>query len=408
MLLPSVESWLDAVALRLVSGERLSLIAPPCYGKTALVDALAGRLGGSALRVDGRMFSDENLLDQTAGLKAEVERRVASVGSAQLLFDDYDRALRRHRGARLQALLYSLLVDGPMGRDIGALFVTRCSGLRHVDSAGSPLMSRVEWIPLPSLGPADTLPLGLDVADVERWFGTSSLHLSRALVDGRFEPMSLVQRERVQLAKLTEDLPPVSRQVITDSVTGLTVAELEPHEQSALVGLWNDGGPTLLADKLELPGQLRVPERGWPTTRREQVAAFANLISGQDRVMWVDRYLYANIAALRAFLEDLHAMQPGGRIILLGSGPNSSVDVSIEGVRSLAGIGNVTPRLMNRLDWDALHDRHMVRFDRDGGGWVLPTSGVIIGLHRSGSATVTHAHHFPIDYNNVLRRSSQA
>lgn len=401
-VLPSVSAWVDELSFALLSGERRSVVAPPTAGKSTAARSVLKTLGPSALYVTGRDFSDGNLLERITNIRESLTELVAVHGGAQLIFDDYDRALRRQRGSRLQANLYGLLVDSALSRDLGALFLSRCAGPQHVESAGSPLMSRVEWAPLPRLGSLDFATLGVPEGDVVEWFGDSAFHASRAVIGGSFRPSVLAANEKLQLARLLADMPSRAKQFMAGKQGELTA--LTSSEQSSLRGLFFEGRPTRLADGIGLVDEIAIRAEGWPRAERDRVSAFCDLIAGQDRVLWVDRYLYSDVPALRRFLEHV-ARVSSVKILLLGSPRRGDLDVDEGAVGSLSEISTVKAHFMNPRDWHPLHDRHLVRMDKSG-GWVVPMAAVVLGRFDGGSAVVTNAHSFPFDYAAVLRRSA--
>lgn len=161
MLLPSEQEWLSRSVEYLLDGDLIVVRGLPRTGKTFLANALVQELPETAILVSGREFTEKNQGVKAETLIADLEERTKSFGLAQLVFDDYGAALRRSLGGKLQALLYSLLVDSEHSRDIGAILLSRWQDPIHIRRRGSPLVSRARFVPLPSFSEKDLIHHGV-------------------------------------------------------------------------------------------------------------------------------------------------------------------------------------------------------------------------------------------------------
>ena len=191
-MIKSIEKWIDETAYDLVGGQRLLLRLSPRVGKTHLARLLADALGASAVLVDGAEFTESNQAREREQIEVRLLAALKAHGSAQLIFDSYDRAIARSQGARLQTWLNSRLIDGQYAQDVGALFTARCSTVIHRVGAGSPLMSRVTPISPPLIKPESAR--SSELVSAREWFGGSALLAEQAKVLDQFEPTTVADR----------------------------------------------------------------------------------------------------------------------------------------------------------------------------------------------------------------------
>jgi len=392
----AVEGWIETTAFQLLAGQRLLVRLPPRIGKSHLTSRLGKALGDSAVVVDGATFTEANQGERRDAIELGLQRAIEAHGSAQLIFDSYDRAISRSQGARLQTWLSSRIIDGQHARDIGALFTARCSTEVHRAGAGSPLISRVTPVDPPS-----TPTLGSEASDVaiREWFGQSALLADRAHASGTFSPTALADTLELDLSYI-DDVRGASSIII--EAGAVDEARDSFAARSAVYGLMSKDGPTKLLDRLR-PLLLASPadDPTWPNDWSAGVQKFAQLVAGATEVIWSDRYIYRDIEPLRHFLKAVLA-KSNCTIRLLGTHEVSGRTVSRAEMARLTALPGVDARFMTQADYRDLHDRHLVTGQ---GGWVVPQAHVIVGKQSPGSTVAAPAVSFGVDYSAVWRRS---
>lgn len=403
-MLPSISDWIESCTGQLLdAGQPLFVQAPPRGGKTYLAKLVEKTLGATALYVDGKFFTEQNQAFQRESLVSAINSRVEAHGYAQLIFDNYHKALRRSQGQQLQQLLVSLLIDGDFARDIGAVFFATCSGPVHLDSRGSPLYARGSSLRMPRIAEKDLVQLSNFDMDFKGWFGDSSILLNRSFHRNQIHLPELISSIQADTRALLDDMPPrvtvaISRGVWpADEVP--TVPELE-----AMCGLILDGNLTEIAKTSGLEAASAQLSSGWPTSETESIDKFVNLLVGHQEVLWFDRYLFADEDVLNQFLARV-SLLTNCRILLLGmeflvSG-NSRRTVNIESLRKSS---NIEIRFLQHKQKVEFHDRHLVFLDTNS-GWAIPTSRVILGLDQPGTAIATKVFAFPVSYRESWDRA---
>lgn len=390
----TIESWVEDVAVRLLEGDRLLLRLAPRVGKTHLIGRLAAALGPTAIVVEGVDFTETGQSIQRAQLQAALSRALEAYGSAQVLFDGYDRALVRSQGARLQAWLTNQLVDGVHARDIGAIFTARCSTAVHREGAGSPLMSRVTPILPPTL---DSVTSNSESGS--SWFGDAAVITDRISSTSHLTPQVLIDQFELDTSYITDVRGAARTQIergALDSIHDSYPARCAVH------GLLHPGGKTRFLERLE-PALLASPETDpcWPEQTSASIDRFVELISGADQILWSDRYMYRDIEPLRSFLQAI-AVRSETEIHLLGGREVSDRTVTRAEMARLTSLKDVNARWMTQSDFRDLHERHLVTGP---GGWVVPQVHVIVGRQHPGSAVAARTSGFGVDYWTIWKRS---
>ncbi len=389
----SIKPWVEEIAVRLLEGERILIRAAPRIGKTFVSTLLTDILGSSAVLVDGNDFTEVRQSDERRRLEERLAQALQDHGSAQLIFDGYDRALARSQGGRLQARLSSLLIDSPDARDIGALFTARCSSVVHRDGAGSPLMSRVT----PVLPPRDR-PDRSDKPELNVWFGDAALLIARVCDTPDLKPAQLADRFELDTSYMN-DVRASAEAILS---RGTTDPAVDPYAaRCAVHGLINERGSTGLMNRLREGLKPMTHSPGWPSSRSESVDRFIELVGDATEVIWSDRYMYRDIEPLRAFLEAALG-RTEATIYLLGNQTVSDRAVSRAEMARLSSLSRVEARWMTPNDFASLHERHLVT---GGGGWVIPQVHVIIGRQIPGSAVAASTDGFGVDYWDIWKRS---
>lgn len=139
--LPSERAWLDQLTEGVFTGDIVLVRAIPRWGLTTACRSIAETLGDSAVVVDGRAITEMTQKSAREKIDADVAAAIDKAGCAQLIFDDYGRAVRRSQGGALPSMLYRLLVDSDAARDTGALLVARSGDMLDLNFSGSPLIS---------------------------------------------------------------------------------------------------------------------------------------------------------------------------------------------------------------------------------------------------------------------------
>lgn len=387
---PLIDPWINDVAIQLLEGDRLLVRLPPRVGKTHLAETLCAALGEAAIPIDGATLTDVTQTKFRSDLELALRSTVANHGSAQLIFDSFDRAIRLSQGARLQALLTSLTVDGDLARDIGVLFTARCSTAVTRPGAGSPLMSRVRPIDPPARRDADD--------ELSAWFGESACLADRAGVVGAAALADQLELDDSYLADIRGAAAAEIQAGAVDSVRSTHAA------RSSLQGLLTPFGQTRLFRRLRdrlLESPAAIP--AWPDDAAASVAKFASLVGAAPAIIWTDRYMYRDIEPLRRFLRGVTA-RTSCTIQLLGAAEVSDRAVSRAELARLTSVPGVEARFMTYSDYPDLHERHLYVGP---GGWIIPQVHVIVGKQRVGNAVVAAVPSFGTDYPAVWSRSTK-
>lgn len=394
ILLPTQRVWVDNVCLDLLDGQIVVLRGLPGTGKSILADAIQHELDQSAIMVNGRSFSEQNQHDFAAKFREEISTSIQQNGHAQLVFDDYPHALRWTGGARLQALLLHMLVDGPNARDTGALLTGRWARSMHLKVRGSPLMARAQFRSLPFITDVDMESVGIPANERAKTRdeigGTASL-LAKIRAIGSMPDYSIVRQTLSDISDgWINDLP-------WEAIIWLRIGRREIDDDFRSSLAWEAIQP-LLADASTreilagLRGQmfqsdLEQRSPAWPSTWDGSVERFAELISGISSLIWVDRYLTSNPRTLHKFVLDLRALTSTQFQLLISSTLTSeAIRRDAGAIRDLLSIEGVEMRSMGGRHYKLLHDRQLVFIGEHQGGVVLPTTDVILGETPVGSA----------------------
>lgn len=402
---PSAADWVDEQAIRLLEGRRLLVRALPRAGKSWFAESLARSLPTTAILVRGREFSEQNQADLRGELVTRLKTLVEEHGSAQLVFDDYHRALARSQGARLQAQLHAVLVDSAEARDIGAIFFARQMTPIHLEVRGSPLASRLESIALPEWEVRDLQHYGLAGSrdELAARIGGAPGDLYR-YHDVGYE--GVVERLKIDADSVVGDLPADATEALVGQreLDSLSVAT-----RRQMVGLLHCDGVRVRLTSAVADSELgaRVTRSaGWPSSLAASAAAFAQLLSGCDHALWSDRYLSVDPPALTEFLLAVRETT-SCHIDLLMSDYVPDTMVNHTALRQVEErCPSVSVRLMTHADRRLLHERHLVRL-AEGGGWSIPIFAALVGKEPAGSAVATRASGFGVDYPAVWTRSIQ-
>lgn len=392
-----VRTWIDETAYQLIGGQRLLLRLSPRVGKSHLMGLLVAELGGSAVLVNGADLSTLSQEDQRARIDVPLIAAIEEHGSAQLIFDSYDRAIVGSKGARLQSWLSSRLIDGSHAQDVGAIFTARCGTEVTRPGAGSPLMSRVTPMDPPRLQLEDIEADG--ESTIREWFGESALLAEQATSSESFEPIAIADRFEQDLSYVDD----VQKAASTAIVRGYTDRERDSFAaRCAAYGLLTEQGTTKLHDRLKpVLTATSANDPRWPGDWEASIARFSQLIAGGHEVIWSDRYMYRDIQALRAFLKKV-TERTACSIRLLGGQTLSDRSISVAEMLLINSLPSVEARWMTDSDYRALHDRHLATGP---GGWVVPQVHVIVGKQDPGSAVAAPTASFGVDYSAVWRRS---
>lgn len=396
-MLLAIEKWVEDTAYELVGGNKLLLRLSPRVGKSHLVRLLADEIGESAILADGAAFTEVDQTAQRHQLEAQILKALELHGSAQVIFDSYDKALARSQGPRLQSWLTSRLIDSQHAQDVGAIFTARCGTQIHRGGAGSPLMSRV----LPLAPPLLEVGHHTDeeLTELHSWFGNAALIADQAHRAGQFQPETMADRIEQDLTFIED----VRRASATAIARGRTAREYDSYAaRCAAYGLLTDDGPTKLFERLsEALREGPAEDPIWPDDWASSVKRFAQLIAGADEVIWSDRYMFRDIEPLRAFLKEV-ALKVRCKVFLLGSDSVNGRSISKAEMMRLTCIQGIEARWMTPSDFRDLHDRHLVT---GAGGWVMPQVHVIVGRQARGSTVAAHTASFGVDYPSIWRRS---
>ena len=213
--LPSDTRWIERVLDLLIDGEIVLVRGLPRTGKSTLCETIAHELGDTACSVFGARVDEANQGTMRERIGTEVAARIEANGCAQLVFDDYGKAIRRSQGGQLHSFLYGLLVDGPFARDTGVLLTSRHGDDLDLRFSGSPLLSRAQVLSLPETDIEDAAELGLELATLRALAGSSTAFARRMLgQEASTQTFALVEYLRVDRSRLAADLPPAVTEVL--------------------------------------------------------------------------------------------------------------------------------------------------------------------------------------------------
>jgi hypothetical protein len=406
--LPSDSRWIDQVIGRLIDGDIVLVRGLPRTGKSAVCDAVSNELGASGYLVVGSRVDEANQGDVRERIESEVMARIALEHSAQLIFDDYGKAIRRSQGGRLHSFLYRLLVDGPNARDTGALLTSRYGDDLDLRFAGSPLLSRAQVLQLPETDDEDAAVLGMDLSELRTLAGSSTAFARRMLdLPNASSTFALVEYLNADRSRLAQDLPP---EVIEVLLGARAIEDLGPTGTKILEIFGTTDGhqgfePARCIVQSAFLQELKAESPGWPSSRAESVDRFANLLAGAEDALWVDRYLFAKPAELSNFLHDLRA-RTDTHLRLLGSDDLDNQALTRQVGLAIGGLNGVEARTMTRSSRRQLHDLHLV-LPMTKSGFVLPTAGVITSCDHPGSAVCVRMPGLPVNYGEYWRRATQ-
>ena len=397
----SLEPWLQTLSGRLIDGEKLLLRSLPGLGKTFICDQLADMLGPSAVVIRGRQVGAVTPTDTAGAISHKIAATVESEGCVQLLFDDYSRALRSAAGQQLQAMLHGLLINSDIADAVGALVVSRWGEKLHVPRAGSPLLSRLDYLAEPRWTPKD-LPAGHAPESVEREIGGSAGMLALTLGhDGLYDPQRVTNHLDLHADTILNACTPAGLEYLAGRRTH---GELKPTDQEPLQALLAGNSLVSAATGSQLRTVAMSRTRGWPPGLHASAAVFASLLEGEQRAMWVDRFLFKKPADLRRFLIEVRKLT-ATRVRLLGSNPPWD-PIDVDAIRKLATeVAGIECRTLTRVQYRVCHDRHMVFPDNS--GHVLPVAEVILGMGDPGTAITTQAPAFPLAYERFWRDAAR-
>lgn len=401
---PSAKDWIDARVLDLWEGRRLLVRALPRSGKSWFAERILAGLGETGILAEGRHYSEDNQAALRANIIERLKDCVKQRGSAQLVFDDYHKALSRSQGARLQAQLHAVLVDAPEARDIGAIFFARQITPVHLDVRGSPLVSRLEPAALPEWVDSDLAHYGIrEVPDhLESLIGRNLGDLHRYSVGGYSR---VEERLKIDAGSIVQDLPAD----VTEALAGQRqLASLSPAATCQMAGLTCVVGDEIqlsrAAKAADVEGRVRRTGQ-WPADPKAGSQSFAELLDGCARALWSDRYLAVDPQRLTSFLLLVREHTSCHLDLLMSDRiPNTAINFT-DLSQVEASCPAVVIRLMTPADRQQLHDRHLVRLE-ESGGWAIPTFDVLTGVQPPGSAVATRAAGFGVDYSEIWSRST--
>lgn len=385
--LPSERAWLEDVTERVMSGDIVLVRSIPRWGLTTACRTLANDLGESAVPVEGRGITEVNQKATRERIDADIATAIKKTGYAQLIFDDYGRAIRRSQGAMLHSMLYRLLVDSDTARDTGALLVARSGDMLDLNFPGSPLVSRAQTIVLPTVNDADASELGMSLSDLRELAGESTW-LARYFMNGasRQGHVTAVEHLNNDRRRIIEAIPPAAVEVLAGAATVATAGSITRESLMCLGTFDTDDAfePAALVTESKLLDEVRLQSPGWPGSLPESVKRFAHLLAGADNAFWVDRYLFSEPSRVRTFLDLLRPLT-AARLRLLVSDDRERANFPGSIASALSGLQNVEVRFMHRYDRKLLHDRHLV-LPALRSGYTLPTARVVLGIDDPGTA----------------------
>lgn len=406
--LPSEREWIAQLAERVLMGEIALVRSLPRWGMSTVGKSVAKTLGESAVVVDGRSITEGNQKAVRERIDADVATAIEKTGCAQLIFDDYGRAIRRSQGGTLHSMLYRLLVDSTAARDTGAMLIARSADTLDLNFSGSPLISRGQTVVLPVLAAEDADALGIELAALTKLAGESTWLARRFLnTSARQGRVNAVEHLNNDRRRIIGALPPAAVEVLLGARTAANI-DATSHEALLCLGSINTGGEfesSALVDESLLLQEARLWSPGWPARPGDSVRRFAELLAGAEDAIWVDRYLLSEPSRVRSFLERLRLLT-ATRLRLLVSDDRDRPGFAGAISSALGGIDDVDVRFMNRNDRKKLHDRHLV-IPALRSGFVLPTAGVILGTDDPGSAVSVPMPTLAMNYAECWDRGSR-
>jgi hypothetical protein len=326
-----------------------------------------------------------------------IEDTVEREGCAQVIFDDYSRALTSTAGQQLQAMLHGLLVNAVGSDRIGALVASRWGEKMHVNKAGSPLVSRLDFLAEPCWQPAD-LPPGSERESVEEEIGPTVGMLARSLGhDGVYDPRRITTYLDLNVDAILRACTPVALEYLAGR---RVLSDLSSTDREPLQGLISEAGLVRAIKESQVVQHAMSKNAGWPTALSECAKTFASLVDAHPRAMWVDRFLFTRPANLRTFLIEVRKLTSTHLRLLGAFPPRTPIDIAAI-MRISAEIAGVEVRTLTPSQYRDCHDRHVVFPDNS--GYVLPVAEVVIGVGRPGTAVVAHAPVFPGNYARYWR-----
>lgn len=392
----SLDSWLQTVSSRLIDGEKLLLRSLPGLGKTFICEQLAEMLGPSAIVIRGRQVGTVALADAPRTIAEKIAATVERESGAQLLFDDYSRALRSAVGQQLQAMLHGLLINSEIADAVGVLVVSRWGERLHVPKAGSPLLSRLDYLAEPRWTPTD-VPAGHAPESVEREIGSAAGMLALALGhDGLYDAQRVTSQLDLHADTILNSCTPTGLEYLAGRCT---FGELKPTDQEPLQALFVGRALTSAAKDSQLRTIAMSRTRGWPPGVHASASTFASLLESEQAAMWVDRFVFKRPADLRRFLIEVRKLTPAKLRILGSNPPRDPIDVGA--IKKIAAEVGIECRVLTRVQYRKCHDRHLVFSDNS--GHVLPVAEVVLGVGDPGTAMTTLAPAFPQEYERYWR-----
>lgn len=406
--LPSERSWIERLAERVLDGEIVLVRALPRWGLSTVCKSVVTILGDSAVAVEGRTVKEVNQKDIRDSIDEKVSRNIDKHGCAQLIFDDYGRAIRRSQGGTLHSMLYRLLVDSEDARDTGALLIARSGDSLDLNFSGSPLISRARSVILPSLGADDSATLSIDI-DILREMAGDSTWLARQLlgVSNRQGRVGAIEHLNSDRRRIVEALPPAAVEVLAGVKPGRD-CDVISKEALLSLGSFDAAGtfkPAKLVSESTLLDEVEIRNPGWPTDSGDSIRIFADMLAGVEDAIWVDRYLFADPLRVRRFLLRLRRLTSTQLRLLVSSDPGRP-DLAVSICTALEDIDGVKVRFMDRNDRRKLHDRHLV-FPAMRNGIILPTARVILGVDDPGSAVSVAMPALAINYAECWSRGTR-
>lgn len=406
--LPSERAWIDQIAERVFTGEIVLVRSIPRWGLSAVCESVAETLGESAVMVDGRTVTESNQRELRERIDSDVAGAIDEVGCAQLIFDNYGRAIQRSQGGMLHSMLYRILVDSEAARDTGALLVARPGDMLDLTFSGSPLISRAQTVVLPTLSDEDAEVLGIGLGTLKEMVGESTW-LARRFhgASARQGRVSAVEHLNNDRRRIVETLPAATIEVLVGARAPQD-CDAVSSESLLCLGSTNKGGefkPSALVEESKLLDEVRLKNPGWPGSHGESVQRFADLLAGVQNAIWIDRYLFSKPSKVRGFLMDLRHLT-SARLRLLVSDDRDRPNFAGAISSVMIGMDDVEVRFMNRHDRRKLHDRHLV-FPAMQSGVVLPTAGVILGIDDPGSAVSVPMSALAVNYAEYWGRGTR-
>lgn len=397
--LPSEMQWINSISESIMDGRVVYTRSIPRWGISSVCLHLKETLGDSAILVPGKEISETNQRDFRERIDRQVDEVIAEHGYAQLIFDDYGRAIRRSQGQYLHSVLYRILIDSQNARDTGALLVANSSEALDYKFSGSPLISRAKYMALPVITPDDAFELGSSVSEIHDDLGESTWLARRGIgVSRRERCLSAVEHLNNDWRKILNNLPPSAVEVLAGARIGsdLDSVSAEPLRCFGSFDADSVFRPSAAVLDSKFIDQVHAQNPGWPADFQDSVHEFADLVRNVDEAIWVDRYLLENLDSARSFLIELQKIS-SVRLRLLVSNNNRSSEFKNEIKAKLGDLPDISVSLMSPSDRRKLHDRHLI-FPKLTTGYAIPTADVIFARIDPGSAMHTLLPNFAIDY----------